>query len=76
VTDEQILDGLAEARFADVYRSDTSVSRLRAMREEVSWAVPFVKQMMAEAFREGQQDGFDDCLQDRNEPTPNPYEEE
>lgn len=75
MTDEQIIDGLAEARFADVYRSDTSVSRLRAMREEVSWDVPFVKQMMAEAYREGQDAGYEECLADAEGKSPNPYEE-
>ena len=75
--DDDIIDGLAAARFGKQY---TGISehvfgpRWRTMRENVAWALPYVKQMMAKAYSEGQDAGFEDCLAEAEDKSPNPYE--
>lgn len=75
--DDDIVDGLATARFGEQYTDipDHQLGpRWRTLRENVVWAVPYVKQMMAKAYREGQDAGFEDCLNDVEDHSPNPYE--
>lgn len=77
MNDDRILDGLAKARFGSMYDEATGDSpRNRTMRENVEWAVPYVKAMMAKAYRDGQDAGYEDRDEDRENLSPNPYEEE
>lgn len=77
LTDDQILDRLATARFGDHYTDARRDSPLwRTLRENAAWALPEVKEIAAEAYREGQDAGFEDCLKDAEDHSPNPYQEE
>ena len=74
MTDEQIMDGLAKARFGRTYEEiERDTPRSRTMRENVEWALPFVKQMMAKAYSDGQDAGYEDCVEDAEQKSPNPY---
>jgi len=76
MTDDEILDGLAKARFDRAYEEfERDTPRSRTMRENVAWAAPYVKQRMAQAYAEGQDSGYEDCLADAEDKSPNPYQE-